>query len=263
MIINKFLVFISLFGVVILSFMFVQGGTTGNVVDDIQKAVEGSDWCLGADVNKDGHVGIGDTAFISQYYGKTKCSNANLWCDSTDINKDKSVGIGDFNIMASYYGAYGCCARAVFGGPCVAGLSCVVELPYDDFSSGVLDGSKWEEKNFIPSFFRPFTNEHGVSLSHLGGVYHVAQNIVGDADTNLMFKKTFSKGDIVKYQVIYHSGSGNNLIQLVSGGNYLRDVPENYCPPEYNNPGCSTIGFWNGLSDVGNEIGTYNINLNF
>src|SRR3990167_9470156 len=129
------------------------------------------DWCLGADVNKDGRVAIDDKNIVSTKYGKKDCSNLNVFCDGADVNKDGKVSISDLTSVTSYYGLYGCCARASYGGRCMDSLFCPLYREpqknlYDDFSSGVLDSNKWVARNFRSEGF--------IDLTEDGGVYHMA-----------------------------------------------------------------------------------------
>lgn len=125
---------------------------------------------------------------------------------------------------------------------------------YDDFSSGVLNESKWKESLFHG---RPFNDEHFVNLSE--GIYHVAQISVRDAETNLAPKRQFISGESFSYEVIYNGGSGNHFSQPLINGNYPPTQIES-CLAE---GGCGAIGFWNGVPDLGAQIGTYKITYNF
>ncbi len=125
---------------------------------------------------------------------------------------------------------------------------------YDDFSSGVLNESKWSESTFHG---RPFTDEHFVNFSE--GVYHVAQIFSGDAETNLAPKKQFIAGDSFSYEVIYNGGSGNHFSQPLINGNY----PPTQLEICLASGGCGPIGFWNGVPDLEAQIGKYKITFNF
>ena len=82
-----------------------KAGVSGNAV-----SVE---WCNGADINRDGKVGIGDAVIVSENYNKKGCSIANLWCNGADINRDKKVSIGDLTIISENYDKSGCVSASV------------------------------------------------------------------------------------------------------------------------------------------------------
>ena len=127
---------------------------------------------------------------------------------------------------------------------------------YDNFSFEPLNTNKWMELQFHND---PFTDEHFVNSSENGGVYHVAQVSMGDAETNLRPTINFTAGQSFSYEVTYSDGSGNHFSQPLINGNY---------PPTQTNPclasgGCGPIGYWNGVPDLGAQIGTYKIRFDF
>jgi len=125
---------------------------------------------------------------------------------------------------------------------------------YDDFSSGPLNTNKWIELQFHND---PFTDEHFVNTTE--GVYHIAQISVGDAETNLRPIINFTAGHSFSYEVIYKGGSGNHFSQPLINGNY----PSTQTNPCLASGGCGPIGYWNGVPDLGAQIGTYRINFDF
>ncbi len=125
---------------------------------------------------------------------------------------------------------------------------------YDDFSSGALNSSKWEESTFHGD---PFTDEHFVNVTE--EVYRIAQNSPGDAETNLAPKRHFIAGESFSYDIIYNGGSGNHFSQPLINGNYPPSQIESCLAPG----GCGPIGFWNGVPDLQAQIGVYKINFSF
>lgn len=125
---------------------------------------------------------------------------------------------------------------------------------YDDFSSGVLDSTKWTESQYNN---REFTEQHFVDNS--SGRYHVIQSTPTDRETNLTIKYQFQPGDTLDYQAFYYGGSGNNASQILIDNKYIPFCDPNPTP----SPGSGCISYWNGLSDVGNQIGLYQIHQDF
>lgn len=123
---------------------------------------------------------------------------------------------------------------------------------YDDFGSGILNLSKWNEYSNIG-----FTDEHFVNTSEK--IYHIKQNIQGDKETNLEPNRQFVAGESFSYEVLYESGNGNHFSQPLINGNY----PPTQIEPCLAPGGCGPIGFWNGVPDLGAQIGTYSINFEF
>jgi len=126
---------------------------------------------------------------------------------------------------------------------------------YDAFSSGNLNAAKWEEASWHG---RPFTDEHYVSSEK--EKYHTAQNIEGDAETNLRPKRQFTAGDSFSYDIIYNSGSGNHASQPLINGDY---PPAQLEECSYITEGCGVIGYWNANPDLGSQVGKYHINFEF
>src|SRR3989344_4729996 len=206
------------------------------------------DWCLGADVNKDGRVALDDKNIVSAKYGKKDCSNLNVFCDGADINRDGKVSISDLTSVTSYYGLYGCCARASYGGRCMDSLFCPLYREpqknlYDDFSSGVLDSNKWVARNFRSEGF--------IDLTEDGGVYHMALDTplggeLGFSNSWLYFNRDFSPGDIIELDVNYVSGGGGRHHFRVGGTLMVIGVLDN-----------------NGVSIGFTENGLYHVKVEF
>jgi len=99
---KKLVIAVVIIVLVILGIWMYRGSAnvTGNAI-----SVE---WCNGADINRDGKVGIGDAVIVSENYGKNKCSANNLWCNGADINMDKKVSVGDLTIIAENFDKTGC-----------------------------------------------------------------------------------------------------------------------------------------------------------
>src|SRR3989344_3828894 len=121
---------------------------------------------------------------------------------------------------------------------------------YDNFSSGNLDYSKWNEYSNIR-----FTNEHLIE----NGIYHIQQNIEGDGETNLEPKRQFLNGESFSYELFYNSGNGNHASQPLINGDYPPTQIE-ICSAS---GGCGVIGFWNGIPDLEAQIGKYEVTFEF
>ncbi len=130
-------------------------------------------------------------------------------------------------------------------------LSC---RTYDDFSSGSLNAVIWDESNTFHG--TPFTDEHFVNREE--GAYHIQEKIEEDRETNLAPRRQFVAGESFSYKVIVQNGSGNHASQPLINGNY---PPTQLEQCDY--AGCGVIGYWNGLGDLGDEVGTYNIKYEF
>jgi len=126
---------------------------------------------------------------------------------------------------------------------------------YDDFSTGNLNLTKWEESTGFQ--VNAFTDEHFVNTSQ--EVYHIQQNTPGDRETNLRPKREFVANESFSYEVTYSGGIGNHFSQPLINGNY----PQSQIEPCTAPGGCGAIGFFNGLPDLGAQIGTYLIIFEF
>ena len=81
---------------------------------------------------------------------------------------------------------------------------------YDDFSSGVLDASKWEIRQDTEG--QPLMDEYGVLLEEGNYVFHTGQNTGGDKRVYLVPKYKFGVGDRLEYDVSINSGANVNLL---------------------------------------------------
>lgn len=117
---------------------------------------------------------------------------------------------------------------------------------YDDFSSGVLDTTKWTISQDIEN--QQLTDEYGVD-SELKN-FHTRQIQIGDRRTYLKPTREFNAGETLTYQATYLSGMGNNgHIILVNN----RVTPNRH----------GIFGFNNSPQPYQDGFGTYNIQLNF
>ena len=134
---------------------------------------------------------------------------------------------------------------SLFLGILLVGLVSAVQVcqTYDNFSSGVLDNSKFTE---LPGsdLNNDLTDEHLVQ----NGVYHTAQLTEADKRTLLLLLKNFSVGDMLEYDVNYVNGSGNRESSVKIDDSVY-----------------SILAFWNSIEDagVGNDFGLYHVKINF
>jgi len=134
---------------------------------------------------------------------------------------------------------------SLFLGILLVGLVSAVQVcqTYDDFSSNVLDTSKFAE---MPgsNINNDLTDEHLVQ----NNVYHTSQLTEADKGTLLLLLKNFSIGNILEYDVNYISGSGNRESSVKIDDSVY-----------------SIFGFWNTIEDagVGNDFGLYHVKINF
>jgi len=135
---------------------------------------------------------------------------------------------------------------------CLSNEANGVMILYDDFSSGALDSSKWTESLFNGP---PFPEFHAVSSE----AYNVYQTSVGDTTIILSPNRQFASGDVFQFDLTYNSGSGNNSVNFLLNNAYIPNVDPQTTPL----PGSGTIGYWNGLPDTGNALGTYTIKESF
>ncbi len=130
---------------------------------------------------------------------------------------------------------------------------------YDDFSGSSLDTSLWTES--ADSTASADLDEYGLDTTNQN--YHMAQYTMYDNGRMLLLTQEFVDGDVLTYDVIYQSGSGNILSRLYVEGNYLdliiRDSGYSSSYATY-----ADIGKWNDVSEVGsNELGNYNVTVTF
>jgi hypothetical protein len=122
----------------------------------------------------------------------------------------------------------------------------------DDFSSGSLNPARWTQTTFNG---RALPQEVGVS----DGAYRVGVTSAGDREVVLSPNYSFQAGDKLMLDLIYVSGTGNNLMNTLVNDSYPTKVEPQTTP----NPGSGTIGYWNGAPDTGSEFGTYHLEYLF
>jgi len=146
---KKLVIAIVIVVIVVLGFYIynssAKAGVSGNVVS--------TEWCNGADINKDGVVAIGDLTLVSDNYGRSDCSVANSWCNGADLNRDGKVTIGDMSLVSENYGKTGCVSSggvAPTSVSCKAGSGCFVlaELSYTSNESDT-GGTNNDQAEFI------------------------------------------------------------------------------------------------------------------
>lgn len=115
---------------------------------------------------------------------------------------------------------------------------------FDDFSSDILDTSKWEE-GYARSGGGDWIDEHYLDTTNQN--YHTSQLSQADKGVELKSLHIFQAGDILEFDLIYDSGSGNHW------GCIFWDETSNW------NDGLICVGHWNEVSSHGGEYGTYHI----
>jgi len=114
------------------------------------------------------------------------------------------------------------------------------KILYDDFSSGILDGKKWEVRQDYEGW--AFTDEYGLDSSSQN--FHTQQNNKLNSGTFLVPTHKFLAGEIFEYNITYNGGEGNHVSNVfVNKANRF-----------------GTVGYWN---EGGSEIKTYYIKLEF
>lgn len=103
---------------------------------------------------------------------------------------------------------------------CLSSISAIqVCNVYDDFSSGVLDNSKWVIRQDVEG--QPFTDIYNVD-SELKN-FHMQQITTGDKRTYLVPKHSFTTGDVLEYDFNVISKTGNYMqFDLLTGDQYIR-----------------------------------------
>jgi len=90
---------------------------------------------------------------------------------------------------------------------------------YDDFSSGVLNSSKWEIRQDVEG--QPFTDEYWVDSGLQN--FHTQQNTIGDRRVYLAPKHNFTTGDILEYDFNVISKENSYMqMDLLIGDQYIR-----------------------------------------
>ncbi len=125
-------------------------------------------------------------------------------------------------------------------------------IEYESFNTGLLNISKWIE---TPTPNAIFTDEHYVN--NITQRYHIAQNTQAQRGTMLNFNRTFVPGEVLVYDVYYNNASGNSQHGCRVNGNYCSQ--SGVFPNPTPSPGSGAIGYWNGLTDIGNATGKYKI----
>jgi hypothetical protein len=130
---------------------------------------------------------------------------------------------------------------------------------YDDFSGEILDSTKWSE-DITSDITHKHLKEHYLDTDN--EVYRARQPNIADRGTILIMERTVSPGETIEFDVDYVSGSGNVNsyvwlgadTYLMRGLNFLTE-----CTTPW--PGCAHIGYWNGIPDVGNDLGKYHVEV--
>jgi DNA-binding transcriptional MerR regulator len=92
---------------------------------------------------------------------------------------------------------------------------------YDDFSSGVLDTSKWEIRQDVEG--QALMEEYDVREEGGSYVFHTQQNTIADRRVYLFPKRQFTTGDVIEYDVNLVSRAGNHAqMVLLTGDQYIR-----------------------------------------
>ncbi len=125
-------------------------------------------------------------------------------------------------------------------------------IEYELFNTGILDTTKWIE---TPTPTATFTDEH--YINNFSQRYVIAQNSPAHRGTMLTFNRTFSPGEVLVYDVYYNNASGNSQQGCRINGNYCSQ--SGITPNNSPGPGSGMIGYWNGLTDIGNATGKYKI----
>ena len=110
---------------------------------------------------------------------------------------------------------------------------------YDDFSNEELDQNKWSASGNMDEYYVE------------NGVFHTAQNSGADRYTNLMMvNQEFTTGDVVEYDLVYESGSGNRMSNII-----IDNIELNHY--------AILVGYWNEVQQSGNDFGTYHFRVEF
>ncbi len=89
----------------------------------------------------------------------------------------------------------------------------VIDPLYDDFSSEVLDISKWEIRQDVEG--QPFPDEYWVDNTLEN--YHTKQNTIADRRVYLVPTTTFTTGDSIEYnvEVVSREGHYGNVVLII------------------------------------------------
>lgn len=131
---------------------------------------------------------------------------------------------------------------------------------YDDFSGTTLDTSLWTESSDSTACIG--LDEYNLDTTNQN--YHSAQTSVASCSLGggilLLMNEEFEEGDVLSYDATLQSTSGNIIGRLYIDGNYL-DLIVGTDSGGYATSG--DIGYWNGESEIGNELGTYDVTVTF
>jgi hypothetical protein len=126
---------------------------------------------------------------------------------------------------------------------------------YDDFSSPLLNTTKWTESTDLESW--PLFDEHAVT-SELR--YHTAQLAPDNRVILLTSNRVFVPGESLTYKTYVQSMSGNILSRPTINGIPLDLLAGSSCAG-YST--CADIGYWNGVSEAGDAPGLYVVSIAF
>jgi len=127
---------------------------------------------------------------------------------------------------------------------------------YDDFSGSTLNSTLWTESSDSTS--GGDLDEYGLDTTNQN--YHTTQTSAGDRGRLLLLTQEFEEGDVLQYDVFLQESSGNIISRLYMNENYL-DLIVGTDSGGYATSG--DIGYWNGESEVGHEVGTYDVTIIF
>lgn len=118
---------------------------------------------------------------------------------------------------------------------------------YDDFSSSVLNTSKWEEGLTARTNPAIDIDEHYLDITNQN--YHTAQLSQADSGSGIELKslQNLQAGDILEFDLIYNFGSGNHW------GCVFWDETSTW------SDGLTCIGNWNEVNSHPGEFGVYHI----
>src|SRR3989344_8336626 len=135
---------------------------------------------------------------------------------------------------------------------------------YDNFQGQTLDPNKWTIEHARPPEAASccFLDEYVINTTE--GRFHNAQYQFRDAATVLSMTRQFQADDQVELEVYYNSGEGNREIKPV-----INEVPLDLRMRDIDNYNCNgyatcgNIGYWNGESEVGDQLGFWRIKVKF
>ena len=126
---------------------------------------------------------------------------------------------------------------------------------YDNFSSGTLDSSKWQETSGKYEGL-PFSNQHQVKMRYNDYCYYVESGSHTGQETDLSLTRQFNSGDELDFSVSYLSGSGN--------GNYQGSLMNVYANDTLlGKIGYEVYGSQVHYGDLGWSLGNHSLTLDF